>query len=1353
MSIQEPTGPAGSAARVQRLVPLILALLLIGGSAYAQDATPSATPLEELSRQCPAEANLRDCQSILPGCQAAVDRAQKLVPTPLKPALLATPLLRLARCYQYEDQAGRAKAVLNQAKGPFQEFIQSTPASVAVAEMAELIAETLADSEKPDEATHVLELGLACAKRTRPQDPLVAAIYLQSLVPLLIARKSASSAQTLVEEALSTLSAKGGDQRVAEVKLKYCRALLRSAEGRQDLAHEEVRFALGLIEKGFFPDYRTHSKVLRLLIEGLLQSDRSAQAAPRLLQLDIVLAGRQEPSNEDLRWARATTLEVLEQTENFRSLEDHVRNQLNAEARLSAETAQTGVLQLIMARLLRARGKAAAAEAWAQRGLAAIMADPDRDDRETSMAQFTLGVVLYDLGRYSEAEPLLREAYKLVNKNKHITQTRRAYIKLYWSLALHGLGSYRDSLGLLKDVALNHRKNSFLGATAALGLTWVFSQQGDYVEAEKFLAVARGILDDKGFPEPLLEVTICGEYLFFAQFALGQYVRAEAEQLKLLKQVEQAQNARGGEISLQSPLRYGLAATMLAKGNAVEAERNLRLALSLEENKTGSPHPRYFRILKYLADTLTAQGRPAEAEPLVRRALIHAELRLPYNHPDLAYQYGQLGDLMRTQGRYQEAEQYYRRVLSIFKDKLPHQHPALAMSLGNLAVVLSEQAKYPEANQLMQATLQMTIGITPTAHPLLGYILSNWAEIQLLHGEFSQAIRSYEAILGVWQKALPANHPDLAGTLHGLGSAALGLGDLKQAVKSWQQAGEIREGQVRLTASDDRVRTLLRELRTEEEALYGLLVTHSNDRALRELALQTVLLRKGRAADAGAVANFIVHQNLSSPKLKEQFAEWQDLRAQYEFLLYRGPDNQELQSYESNLRALAERAAALENSLAVALPQIREHQPPMPDQIIPQVAAQLQGDAALIEFLYARPYQFRARDQSPRWQEPHYLALLLFSDRRIRAVDLGAASQIDDALRQMLAAIQQPAYAPLSAAQAAYQRVFAPLRPHLKGIQYLNLSPDGLLHLIPFAALHDGTDYLLGQYHCRYLTSGRDLLRKSAKVDTAVPLIVADPDFAARITTESSAPPQKPSLRGGLYGQLGGFAALPGARQEARLIGELLSVEPRLGRSATEELIRGSQSPRLLHIATHGLFLPDRAQEQPILLASRGLSRKSVQVVSPQGGMVLPEDSNPLSRSALVLAGAANAPQAANAGSDGLLTADEVRSLNLLGTQLVVLSACDTGKGALAAGEGVYGLRRAFLIAGAETMVTSLWPIADQATEQLMKGFYQNMVHSHRSRLLALEEAMQAVRKIYDHPYYWAPFLLIGQDGPLRSPH
>jgi CHAT domain-containing protein len=141
-----------------------------------------------------------------------------------------------------------------------------------------------------------------------------------------------------------------------------------------------------------------------------------------------------------------------------------------------------------------------------------------------------------------------------------------------------------------------------------------------------------------------------------------------------------------------------------------------------------------------------------------------------------------------------------------------------------------------------------------------------------------------------------------------------------------------------------------------------------------------------------------------------------------------------------------------------------------------------------------------------------------------------------------------------------------------------------------------------------------------------------------------------------------------------------------------------------------------------------------------------------LLRSGLILADAhAKAPQpGSRRPEDSLVTALELAGLDLWGTQLVVLSACDTGRGDVKPGQGVNGLRRALVVAGAETLITSLWKVNDDATQELMESYYRHML-SGQGRTSALREAMRELRRKWPHPHFWAAFIALGQDAPLRE--
>jgi CHAT domain-containing protein len=221
------------------------------------------------------------------------------------------------------------------------------------------------------------------------------------------------------------------------------------------------------------------------------------------------------------------------------------------------------------------------------------------------------------------------------------------------------------------------------------------------------------------------------------------------------------------------------------------------------------------------------------------------------------------------------------------------------------------------------------------------------------------------------------------------------------------------------------------------------------------------------------------------------------------------------------------------------------------------------------------------------------------------------------------------------------------------------------------------------------------------------------------------------------------------------------------GVQATEGSLKLLSGPDILHVATHGFFLPDQPQASPA--NSRGLS------IEPLNRSRVAHAENPLLRSGIALAGA-NARQSSEA-EDGVLTALEAAGLDLWGTKLVVLSACETGVGEIKTGDGVYGLRRALVLAGAESQVMSLWQVSDAATRDLMVAYYKRLESGEgrsealrqvqlemlrgtqqsqdgKNRSLQVEKTSRASQG-RSHPFYWASFIPIGDwrslDGKTGS--
>jgi CHAT domain-containing protein len=377
-----------------------------------------------------------------------------------------------------------------------------------------------------------------------------------------------------------------------------------------------------------------------------------------------------------------------------------------------------------------------------------------------------------------------------------------------------------------------------------------------------------------------------------------------------------------------------------------------------------------------------------------------------------------------------------------------------------------------------------------------------------------------------------------------------------------------------------------------------------------------------------------------------------------------------------------------------------------------------------------------------------YLAFVLRPDASVALISLGSSARVDEEVRRAREALNANLAAVLPGeiaetgrkASDALARLHAllwrPLEAKLGGAEQVYLSTDGELNVVPFAALPDAAGRpLLERYRIAILASGRDLLRRqpAAAANPSDLVLVADPAFDAPATVAAGA---KPLLRP----PLPKFDPLPGTAREAQEVPALLGGTAArkhvlLGAQATKAAIRALPRPRILHFATHGYFLEDlRSPAGPDLRAGASAAGAA------------PTQDNPLVRSGLALAGA---NRATGGDYSGVLTALEVLDLDLEGTELVVLSACETGLGDVRSGEGVFGLRRGFALAGARALLMSLWPVADEIAAEQMRDFYANLrslppAEALRRAQLAsikrLEAGGAAAR-----PALWAPFILQGR--------
>ena len=663
-----------------------------------------------------------------------------------------------------------------------------------------------------------------------------------------------------------------------------------------------------------------------------------------------------------------------------------------------------------------------------------------------------------------------------------------------------------------------------------------------------------------------------------------------------------------------------------------------------------------------------------------------------------------------------------------------------------------------------------------------------------------QALANFRASLALFEAAAGRDHPDVASRRAMLGSYLVvnerfeeGASLLSDAIAILEAAGvqvsaycrQLAKARVRLGDTAGALALLRRSISddpvghrvahgSDRERMHSLELVRRNvgqyldlvvaagrdDPSVVEEACNLVLRRKALGAELLATQRRAVSRG-DDPELTALMTRLAELRAQ--------AAESTLTGAEVTGQAFAD-IERLEWELASRVPEM-DLDPGLLGVTKDAIAALLPEDSVLVEFVRFTRYETIRADADALEDgfRDWYIAFVIRSGEggELRLVDLGAAPEIDRLIRAYRASVAREAgeravdarrdigrrdddVAGFDGGKALRARLFDPLLPLIGNRTRLLIAPDGDVARVPFEALPDGSGgYLIDTLDISYVGVGRDLMRLSARpsaVTPGAPLVVADPDYDLRRqprgatgdTPPAAAIGYRDQLRHGLSRSGINFGRLPGTREEGIAVAGLLRVHPRLGEEAIEEWLKTARSPLVLHIATHGFFLTEPATESsaPDDVASARLSAAA---------------QNPLVRSGLALSGAnawLRGESPPGYMDDGILNGEDIVSMDLTATDLVVLSACESGLGDVVAGEGVMGLRRAFAVAGARTLVLSLWKVPDEQTRMLMTHFYEALIQG-KGRSDSLREAQRRVRAEYPAPYYWAAFICQGDPTPV----
>lgn len=790
-------------------------------------------------------------------------------------------------------------------------------------------------------------------------------------------------------------------------------------------------------------------------------------------------------------------------------------------------------------------------------------------------------------------------------------------------------------------------------------------------------------------------------------------------------------------------------------GDYVSARKVISQAEQIFKGNYGS----YFYLLADAWTTLGAVystlGVLDEAARLFRSAYELRGASLGYDCYDITYDLNNLGDIELKRGNWMAAESLFIQALQIRQSDSSASKLDQTVLYENLAQVSLAQRNYDRAEA---RTLEALATLDPTVaadNPTRFRLLGSLASVLSAKGNRTGADSLFAIAAAHLRSLTETDHPDLATILELRSDHYRRTDRMDSALDNALESCEMRHRLFRNNAAFLSEAEALQFARSEKDGSSRCLDIYL---ALKNRPGRNVMTRT--AASAFSVKGDVIDEMAAREKRLRKgsqsrtSATWSIYsRAKYrlaETFVRSTADNQGA-DYRRIADSLSRVIRDCESTLGLAVADSLGNS----SVDVKQLTSLIPTGSLLLEFV-------RFNSMTPN-SEPQYSLILCDHLGLLSINDLGPAQAIDTLLSEYRATNGEIAdkkrlpsqsdsltYARISS--SLYRLLLSPVASRLRRYENLIISPDGPLNLLSFAGLIDSEGkYVVESHTIRYLSAARDLTRiQDRRVQSAGILAIGDPNFRSDPTLSSNLDTESGKVHRENTSTLSEAwnclnlsqlqaIPLPATRREIEVIRGKWDAASKgpfqelIGDGATEaRFVKSAPGKRVIHVATHGYFLP-------INCRLGFTAQRQVSTVD-----------NPLLYSGLLFAGCLSKNLAHTDGhDDGILSALEVSTMDLTGVDLIVLSACETGIGDLSEGEGVYGLRRAFLTAGSKTVVSSLWQVPDMTTAAMLASLYAGdderisvrLANAQRSILKKLRAA-----GLPDHPYSWAAFIAEGQD-------
>ncbi|NGZ07594.1 MAG: tetratricopeptide repeat protein, partial [Magnetococcales bacterium] len=1065
---------------------------------------------------------------------------------------------------------------------------------------------------------------------------------------------------------------------------------------------------------------------------------------------------------------------------------------LQAKSLLGPEHPESLLTDKAMTDLLIARQDLTAARAICQSAQASWKAKIGLDHPLAIDNDLTLARIHQELGEFDSAESLMRDACGRSSAlhGYHHPETARCLeqfaalnqVREQWSLARDG---FEQAVALYSAILPKDDPRSW---PVKIGAAEANRRLGQIKRADDLLKPLLPKLPD-GVADPVsLEGQIVAIHLLVDKNDLPG---AEKQTRRLM---QQATGSLGALHPSTLALQVELATILGKQGQLAAAESTLKQTLEGMSKTLGDNHPTTITTLNNLGQILEEAGLYDEAEPILRQALERAMQRFGIEQPLTLTTMNNLALLHESQGNFDKAEPLYQDAIAAYGKRLGARHVDTVAVVNNLAYLNLLRQDYARAGPLFKMATEIWSTYLGEQHPRTLKALNNLARVQHRLGNHPESEKLFKRALEQRKKSLGERHPDLIRTMNDLSLLWRDMGRLKEAEELvrqartkaeetlgplhpysfelletlasildknkhpdafklrkelfirrsdflermlWSTGDNAREGYIRLHAPE--LHHHLTHLTTLDPATAG-----------REL-LEVGIRRKGLLLKITSEIRQVV-QLSQDPKLKETSTRLTEIRQQLAALTLSGPTTDSASQHLKTIHQLENEVDRLQQELGRGSKRLQRN---LEKITVDQIVQQLPERAALVEFIAFKDEErtgLLAAVLRKEQGKPLFDLVVYPEPETIHKVitDYRSMIQEEDASEDTLK----------KSGQQAYQQIWAPIKKRIGTREQVYVVPDGLLNILPFPALIDPEGvYLARDTDLHMLSSSRDLIPSRLPEAKGGYLIMAGPDYnadaiggtrAATLKEEEQQGKRSSDLKQGLRAFSSGmrglhFDPLPGAEKEGRLISDQATGKKKpttilIKNQAQEEILQTrKEPPEILHIATHGFFLkPDDNLKKRLLKVARGSDVR-----------LPPPGDNPLLRAGLAFAGInANARFLGeiDTSNDGVLTALEVLNLDLTGTRLAVLSACETGLGEVHEGEGVYGLRRAFQEAGTRAVISSLWEVSDAGTQALMTNLYARLgegMSAHRALRETQLDLLESNE--WKHPYIWSAFMMVGE--------